>query len=254
MKVPLVAAGPRPSQPGLATEPVHVLIVEPNPERRRELVSSMRGTADLRVIGEGSHLVEACRRNSNALEAHVLVVEIAGPETTSIEWWALIHALLPGVAVVALARDLDPYALVAALGAGVTGLQPFNTRPSILCDAVRRAAQGVTDYDQHLAEQLRRSLLTIGTQGLRLGTVGFPSNSWVVSPGYGVAGRLTFREREVLGLLGQGLRNRDIGTRLHLSERTVRNCVSGILAKLELRSRTEAALWLSAGVASLGER
>ena len=230
------------------------MIVGRDPERRRELVASIRGAADLQVVGEGSDLVDACRRNSQAQEVHVLLVEIVEPETTSVEWWALIHVLLPGVAVVALAREWEPRALMAALGAGVTGLQPFSARPSILCDAVRRAARGLPDYDQRLAEQLKRSLLAVGTEGVPLNTVAFPLRARVESTGDGFFGRLTLREREVLTLVGGGLRNRDIGTRLHLSERTIRNCVSAILAKLELRSRTEAALWLSTGVASLGER
>jgi DNA-binding NarL/FixJ family response regulator len=108
-------------------------------------------------------------------------------------------------------------------------------------------------YDQRMTEQLKRSLLATASESLAQWGRAAPFRVQAQAGDDPTSEWLTLREREVLRLVGQGLRNRDIGRRLYLSEKTVRNCVSAILGKLGLRSRTEAAVWLSARLDSLAK-
>lgn len=96
---------------------------------------------------------------------------------------------------------------------------------------VQNAARGEVDYDPELKLRATSDLLRP------------PEKMPEATPQESNVHLLTPREREVLTLLGLGLRNRDIAGQLHLSEKTIRNCVSEILSKLQLESRTQAALW-----------
>jgi len=222
---------------------INVLLVHPDLVRRLELVAFLSAESDLQVIGGGETLVDACRANSEAREVHVLVIKIIGDEAGSTGDCLLFHALLPGVPLVAIAEQTDTRAIKTAIGAGAVALQPEDIRASVLCNAVRQGAQWNPCYDETLARRLRVALSGIEEEA---GRPGAPVQSIDVrgklQRGKGVC-RLSSREEEMLYLIARGLRNKEIAARLYVSEKTVRNTVTSILAKLGLRSRTEAALW-----------
>jgi DNA-binding NarL/FixJ family response regulator len=173
----------------------------------------------------------------------ILVTRLEAGVSTRIEWWAVVHGILPGVKVVGLAREADDFLLVSALAAGAMSLHPFDVTPQILRRAVRSAAAGEFDVDPTYAERARTRLATPIAEGwpsLRGSWLGASERAMTVDA---ASAALTAREVEVLDLVAAGMSNREIAVRLHLSEKTVRNQVSRVLARLGLRSRTQAAIW-----------
>jgi DNA-binding NarL/FixJ family response regulator len=141
------------------------------------------------------------------------------PDLDGAQAIARIRARFPSVRTVILTGYAEIEYAHAALAAGAAGYVLKDSTPGQVEQAIRHAARGEVYLDPSVAGGLA---------------------SRMVAP-TGLAA-LTEQERNVLALVAQGLSNREIGTRLHISERTVRSHMTGVLAKLGLASRTQAAL------------
>lgn len=223
-------------------KPTSVLIVEPDAGQRARLALALSEVGEFVIVGSGTDLIDACRSWSSPFRVDVLVTKLVGGVSARIEWWAVVHGILPGAKVVGLVEDADDFLLVGALAAGVLALHPVGVSAQILRRSVRCAAAGEFDVDVSFAERTRTRLAQALDGGWRHSV-----RSWLGASETGTScigsAPLTAREEDVLRLVAAGMSNREIAGSLHLSEKTVRNQVSQILDKLDVRSRTQAAVW-----------
>jgi two-component system response regulator DevR len=146
------------------------------------------------------------------------------PDGNGIDLCRDVRSAHPDVACLILTAYDDDDALRSAVLAGASGYVLKDIRSRALIDAVRRVAAGGTIQS---AAVLRRAATAL------------QPDAHDVAPGP----ELSMRESQVLGLIAEGLTNREIGARLGLAEKTVKNYVSGLLAKLGMERRTQAAVY-----------
>ena len=156
------------------------------------------------------------------------------PDGSGIEVCREIRSSAPEIRCLILTSYDDNDAIFAAVMAGAAGYLLKEVRGSYLVDAIRQVAAGKSLMDPAVTERLLSRLRD-----------GAPHDERLAS--------LTAREREVLGLISDGLTNREIGERLFLAEKTIKNYVSGLLAKLGMQRRTQAAVY-GANLDSSGRR
>lgn len=180
---------------------------------------------DLEVVGEADDGVQALAVIRDT-RADVVLMDVRMPGRDGIETTRLITADddLAGVRVIVLTTfELDEY-VVAAMAAGASGFLDKGVDPGVLLDAVRVVAAG----DALLTPRATRALLA----SIERGQTPTPVDETAVSA-------LTPREREVVGLVGQGLSNAEIAARLHLSPLTAKTHVSRAMTKLHARDRAQ---------------
>lgn len=204
------------------TERIGVYLLDDHEVVRRGLRELLESEDDIEVVGESGSAVEAARRIP-ALRPDVAVLDGRLPDGSGIDVCRQVRSIDPGIRALILTSYDDDDALFAAILAGAAGYVLKVIRGTDLVDAVRRVAAGQSLIDPALT---RRVL-----DRLRDGEPTAPELSG-----------LTDRERDILTLVAEGLTNRQIGERLHLAEKTVKNYVSTILAKLGLERRTQAAV------------
>jgi two-component system, NarL family, response regulator DevR len=180
---------------------------------------------DMVVVGESASAVEATSRIP-ALHPHIAILDGRLPDGSGIEVCRAVRSIDPTINVLILTSYDDDDALFAAIMAGAAGYVLKEVSSSALIDAVQQVAAGRSLLDpavtQRVLERIRR--------------------------GDEVAGeldQLTEQERKILELIAEGLTNRQIAERLFLAEKTVKNYVSSVLAKLGLERRTQAAVLAS---------
>jgi len=165
------------------------------------------------------------------LQPDVVLMDVLMPVMDGIEATEKIKAELPEVEVVALTSVLDDGAVTGAVRAGAMGYLLKNTKPRELCRAIKGAAAGQVQLDPEAAARLMREMRA-------------PEKPEA----------LTARETEVLMLLARGKANKQIARELFVEEKTVKAHVSGILRKLGVSSRTQAALYaVRTGLVSMHE-
>ncbi|GAA4156474.1 response regulator transcription factor [Gryllotalpicola daejeonensis] len=183
---------------------------------------------DLEVVGEaadGSEAVELARRE----RPDVVLMDVRMPGTDGIAATAEIAAELPETRVLVLTTfDLDEYAF-GALRAGASGFLLKDARPEELLAAIRAVAAGDAAVSPRIT---RRMIELFGAQ--------LPSDA----PRADAAAALTPREREILLAIGRGLSNTEIAAELFLTESTVKTHVGRVLAKLALRDRVHAVIFV----------
>ncbi|TMK36986.1 MAG: response regulator transcription factor [Actinobacteria bacterium] len=202
---------------------IEILIVDDHGLVREGLRALLEAEDDLRVVGEARTGGEALALTRH-LRPDMVVLDVRLPDRNGIEICAEIHDLSPATRVLVCSGLADGSALVEAAKAGAEGFVSKEASNAEIVDAVRRVAGGASVVGEGSAQTMFRYLRSHRADAPRLA-------------------QLSGREREILGLLSEGLTNREIGTRLFISEKTVRNHVSGLLRKLHLRHRTEAALF-----------
>ena len=178
---------------------------------------------DLVVVGESGSAKEA-ERIIPALRPHVAVLDARLHDGSGIDVCRSIRSRDPSIRGVILTSYDDDEALFAAIMAGASGYVLKQIRSNDLVDAVRRVAAGQSLLDPAVTTRV--------LERLRHADEDEPTE----------LAQLTEREREILELIAEGLTNRQIGQRLYLAEKTVKNYVSSLLAKLGLERRTQAAV------------
>lgn len=205
---------------------IRVLLVDDHIVVRRGLRAFVETEPELDVIGEAADGVAALDllRQWHTLGEplpDVVLMDLRMPRMDGTEATERIVTGYPGVHVVVLTSFGEVERVHTALAAGAAGYLLKDAEPGEVAAAIRAAASGEVHLDSAVAGQLVRR---------------------ISAPRIGLTA-LTAREREILALVAQGHPNRKIAERLVISERTARTHVSNVLSKLQLSSRTQAALF-----------
>lgn len=203
---------------------IRVFILDDHELVRRGLVDLMSTTDDLVVVGEASTAAEALERIP-ATRPDVALLDGRLPDGSGIDVCREMRSQRADLHCLILTSYDDDEALFAAVMAGASGYLLKQIGGSSLTDAIRAVARGESLIDSALKERLMIKLREPIEQ---------------VHP---QVDRLTAREREILEFIAQGLTNRQIGERMFLAEKTIKNYVSTLLTKLGMQRRTQAAVY-----------
>jgi len=209
------------------TTPIRVFLLDDHEVVRRGLHDLIDAEPDMRVVGEAGTSEQALAR-APALRPDVAILDIRLPDSDGITVCRELRSRDAELACLMLTSFDDDDALLDAIMAGASGYVLKQIRGSDLVSAVRTVASGQSMLDPATTARLMTSLR--GPQG----------DADASADGRLTA--LTDREREILTLIGDGLTNRQIGKQLYLSEKTVKNGISRLLAKLGVERRVQAAV------------
>jgi DNA-binding NarL/FixJ family response regulator len=202
---------------------IRVLITDDHKVVRRGLRGFLELDPALEVVGEASNGEDALQL-ARSLEPDVVLMDLLMPVMDGIEATKKIRRELPEVEVVALTSVLEDASVAGAIKAGAIGYLLKTTDAEELCEAIKAAAAGQVRLAPEAAARLMREVRA--PEGSQLQT----------EP-------LTEREAEVLKLIARGKANKQIARQLFIGEATVKSHVHSILSKLNVRSRTQAALY-----------
>ena len=209
------------------TEPtedrIRVFLLDDHEIVRRGLKELLESEGDIEVVGESGLAQEAARRIP-ALRPDVAVLDGRLPDGSGIDVCREIRSRNPEIAALILTSYDDDEALFSAIMAGAAGYVLKQVRGNDLVETVRRVAAGQSTLDPAVTQQV--------LDRLRRG----PGEDPALAP-------LTSQERRTLELIGEGMTNRQISEEMFLAEKTVKNYVSSLLAKLGLERRTQAAVF-----------
>jgi len=206
-----------------------VFVVDDHEIVRRGIADMIDAEHDLEVVGEASTAQQALSRVAATLP-DVVVLDVRLPDGSGIDVCRSILSAHPEVRCLMLTAYDDDRASYAAVLAGASGYVLKDIRGQKLIEGIRAVAAGRSLVTRAVSDKVVDSLTATATA----------SASAAASRD---VPDLTLRERQVLGLIADGLTNRQIGERLELAEKTVKNYVSGLLAKLGMERRTQAAVY-----------
>lgn len=202
---------------------IRVFLVDDHEIVRRGVGSLLDDEDGIEVVGEAGTAAQAMARVP-ALEPDVVVLDVRLPDGDGVTVCRDLRSLLPDTRMLMLTSYSDDEALYGAVMAGASGYILKQIHGTDLVGAVRTVAQGRSLLDP---ESTSRMLKRLREEAGRKDPLG----------------ELTEQERRVLELIGEGLTNREIGARMYLAEKTVKNYVSRVLAKLGMARRTQAAAY-----------
>lgn len=202
---------------------IRVFLLDDHEVVRRGIADLLEQQDGFAIVGEAATAGEALRRIP-AAHPDVALLDARLPDGSGIDVCRDVRSSMPDVRCLILTSYDDDDAVLAAVMAGASGYLLKQIRGASLVDAIRQVAAGKSLLDpsvtQHLLTRLRE---------------GSHTDPRVAS--------LTEREREILDLIADGLTNKQIGEHLFLAEKTVKNYVSSLLAKLGMARRTQAAVY-----------
>jgi two-component system response regulator DevR len=202
---------------------IRVFLLDDHEIVRRGLRELVESTRDMVVVGESGSALEATRRIP-ALRPDVAVFDARLPDGSGIDVCRDVRSVDPSIRGLVLTSYDDERALVASVLAGASGYLLKTLSGDDIVSAIRRVAAGEDLSDHPQARALRES--------------------WAAQPESDPRLRLLSpTERRILDLVADGLTNRQIGARLGLAEKTVKNYVSSVLGKLGMERRTQAAVY-----------
>jgi DNA-binding NarL/FixJ family response regulator len=202
---------------------IRIFLLDDHEVVRRGLRGLLEAEGDLEVTGEASTAEEALMRIP-ATRPDVAVLDVRLPDGSGVEVCRDIRDRHPEIQCLMLTSFADDEALFSAIMAGASGYVLKQIRGNDLVDAVRRVAAGESLLDPQVTRQVLERLRAPTQEEDELSGL---------SP----------QERRILELIGEGCTNRQIADTIHLAEKTVKNYVSNLLAKLGMARRTEAAAY-----------
>ncbi|KFF59947.1 LuxR family transcriptional regulator [Cryobacterium sp. MLB-32] len=209
------------TKPGAVDRPMRVFILDDHDLVRRGLRELLEGEG-FDIVGD-TGLAEDATRRIPGLRPDVSILDARLPDGTGIEVCRDVRSIDPTLQCVILTSYDDEHALRGAILAGAAGYVLKEIRSDDLLDTIRRAAAG-----ENLFDPVTRAAVIQGMAD--------PQDARLAS--------LTPQERKVLDLIGEGLTNREIAQSMFLAEKTVKNYVSSMLAKLDFQRRTQAAVYV----------
>lgn len=216
---------PRPTTDAAKMSPmaVRVFLVDDHEVVRRGVRDLLEADGTIEVVGEADSVATALDRIP-LVEVDVAVLDVRLPDGSGVEVCRELRSMRPDLAVLMLTSYSDDEALVDAVMAGAAGYLLKQLRGADIVSAVHRAATGEVLLDPMLTARVVERIRRGPEEDPRLRD-------------------LTQQERRILHLLADGLTNRQIASELCLAEKTVKNYVSNLLAKMGMSHRTEAALY-----------
>jgi DNA-binding NarL/FixJ family response regulator len=204
-------------------EPTRVFLLDDHEVVRRGLRELLEAEGDLLVVGEAGTADEALSRIPPT-RPDVAVLDVRLPDGNGVEVCREVRSRHPEVQCLMLTSFADDEALFQAIMAGASGYLLKQIKGPDIVDAIRRVAAGQSLLDPAVTRRVLERLRTGPEEDERLAS-------------------LTEQERRILELIAEGLTNRQIADRVHLAEKTVKNYVSNLLAKLGMERRTQAAVY-----------
>ena len=198
---------------------IRVFLVDDHEIVRRGVADVINAEADLEVVGEASTAKQGLGRIA-ATVPDVAVLDVRLPDGSGIDLCRDIRSAHPEVHCLMLTAYDDDEASYTAVLAGASGYVLKDIRGQNLLESIRQVAAGKNLIDRNVT---RRVVEAVATRTPRVD--------------------LSLREKQVLDLIADGFTNRQIGEKLELAEKTVKNYVSGLLAKLGMERRTQAAVY-----------
>jgi two-component system response regulator DevR len=204
---------------------IRVFLLDDHEIVRRGVAELIGLQSDLEVVGEAGTEADALIRIT-ASQPDVAVLDVRLPDGNGIEVCREVRSLFPNIHVLMLTSYSDDEALFNAIMAGASGYVLKEIRGSDLIAAIRQVAAGNSLLDPSLTERVLERLRNGDKEDDELAD-------------------LTDQEKTILNLIGEGMTNRQIGEQMHLAEKTIKNYVSGLLAKLGMERRTQAAAYVA---------
>ena len=207
---------------------IRVLLVDDQNLIRRALILLLAGEDSLEVVGEAEHGAAAIEQVEE-LNPDVVLMDILMPGMDGVQATKVIRQSFQKTQVLALSIDDDDEYVAQALKYGAAGYILKNTPPEELALAIQAVHKGYT----HLGPGLGKKIMAqIPDPALKSGA------SWQ---------KLTPREQEIVKLIARGANNREIAKTLYITEKTVKNHITNILSRLNLRDRTQVAILANSG-------
>lgn len=209
----------------MGSDQIRVFLMDDHEIVRRGLADLIGLERDMEVVGEASSTKDALIRIP-AAKPDVAVLDVRLPDGSGVEVCRDIRSSMPEVHCLMLTSYADDEALFDAIMAGASGYVLKEIRGNDLIDAIRQVAGGKSLLDPQATQRVLDRLRNGEKHDDRLDV-------------------LSDQERRILDLIGEGMTNRQIGEAMHLAEKTVKNYVSSLLAKLGMERRTQAAAFVA---------
>ncbi len=204
---------------------IRVFLLDDHEIVRRGLAYLIGLQSDLEVVGEAGTAAEAITRIT-ASQPDVAVFDVRLPDGNGVEVCREVRSLFPNIHVLMLTSYSDDEALFNAIMAGASGYVLKEVQGTDLIAAIRQVAAGNSLLDPKVTERVLERLRNRKTENSELSG-------------------LTEQEKTILTLIGEGMTNRQIGEKMYLAEKTIKNYVSSLLAKLGMERRTQAAAYIA---------
>jgi len=207
-------------------KPIRVLIVDDHEVVREGLRALLRRRSEMTIVGEADTVASAIAEARNT-DPDVVVMDVRLPDGSGVEACREIRAHRPDTKVLMLTSYADDEAVFSSIMAGATGYLLKQTRTTTLVDAIERATRGESLLDPSVTQRVLDRVRNAGTRRddeLAL---------------------LSEQEEKILDLISEGKTNKEIAQEIFLSDKTVKNYVSSILGKLNIRRRSEAAAFIA---------
>lgn len=203
---------------------IRVMIIDDHEIVRRGIAEVVERSDGLTVVAEAGSVAEAIRR-ANLVRPEVMLVDLQLPDGTGIDIISSVAATLPEARCIVLTSFDDDDALASALEVGARAYLLKTVRGAEITEVITAVASGRTLLDDRTVTRRR-------------------------ADNDDPTANLTPSERKVLDLIGDGLSNREIGERLGVAEKTVKNHITSLLSKMGLQRRTQVAAWVAGQRAS----
>ncbi len=205
---------------------IRILLVDDHEVVRMGLRTLLEKKPGFSVVAEAGTVAEAVSAAAQC-EPDVIVMDIRLPDGTGVEACREIRAARPDTRVIMLTSYADDEAVYGSIMAGASGYLLKQTRGQSLAEAVERVARGESLLDPSVTDKVLERM-----RALARGEAD-------------ELAALTAQERKILALIAEGKTNKEIAEEVYLSDKTVKNYVSNILSKLNLRRRSEAAAFIA---------